>query len=166
MLNPKFMRQKIGYTLIVSVKLWIILLFLFLLPSCSNKPYRNIKFKSLAAEHVYSFSIPSGGKIQKNPTYKRTGHTEEYRVLYNDSSVVYIIDDNVNGANINLVNCWGNGHAPSKKYLDTVNYEGQQHNGKYWRQSFVGPIVVGYINVSKENKELFDNALLTIHEKK
>jgi hypothetical protein len=116
---------------------------------------------------TYYLDVPKGGKFQKPPFKRMTEHAEERRVLYRDSSLIYIVNEPIFGAKLNLINCWGIGRGPhGRRGYDSISYSGLQKDGRYWRQDFVGKIAIGYINVSKENKELFDKALATLRRRK
>jgi hypothetical protein len=116
---------------------------------------------------TYYLEVPKGGRFQKPPFKLMTEHAEELRVLYQDSSLIYLVNEPIFGAKLNLINCWGIGGVPhDRKANDTITYQGIQKDGRYWRQDFIGSIAIGYINVPEEKKEAYNTALSTLRRKK
>lgn len=112
----------------------------------------------------YTLAVPKGGRLTKG-RYDFTGdHHTEYRILYPDSSIIYIGNNNWSGSKLNIINRVESGiRGINKKHVnDSLYFEGTQKSGKYWKENFLGDIVVGYVNVKPEAKENYDVSLRSV----
>lgn len=119
--------------------------------------------ESETKERTYILEIPKRGKIDKNAVL--TGdYKSEYRIIYPDSSIIYITNDEWNGSRLNIQNRMAIGiNGYTKKTLtDTIEVHGVQENGRYWKELILNDIVVGYYNLPEEHKQLFDEVLTKI----
>lgn len=129
-----------------------------------NKAY-NFALTTIASdfkvEKTFVVSLPAKGKKEK--IYPQNGKIYiEYRISYPDNSVFYLSNDIWNGSRLNVENLISigiNGHA-RETLMDTVSYSGNE--GSFWKQHFVGDIVVGYINASSSMREKFEIAITSI----
>jgi len=105
-------------------------------------------------------------KAKKKKVYPRNGRLEvEYRFSYPDESIFYFSNDVRNGSPLNYNNLFDIGiKAYNKRDQDTLSNEGIQNDGKYWKEQMLGKVVVGYVNVKKENKLIFDALINSIEE--
>lgn len=111
----------------------------------------------------YSMELPTG--FMK---YIVVGdHERELRYLFPDSSIIYITNDIEGGSPLNYDNIRrkDNGLFVQKLNNDTLYIEGLQENDLYWKECKLGRVTVGYVNVSKENKQLYDKALNSLKKK-
>lgn len=160
-------------------------LYCLLIISCAaSKPFKSVKYKFNETSAVNIF-----GKVPKNyvDIKKIKVHNEtfdiEYQYVYNDSSILYISNaktftfpnyDNINNidsedsrlrlqdddfiveTNKILI---GNGKTPLPRIPYNIIFEGVDKDSLFWKDMKYGNIYIGYMGVSKRNKELFDNAL-------
>ena len=139
-----------------------------------NEDYSRIRFNEKVASgstsktQDYIFEVPKGGKLSKG-SYDFTGdyHTE-YRIMYPDSSILYIGNDNWSGSKLNVINRVEAGIRGINKRNenDSLYFEGVQKNGRYWKENFLGDIIVGYVNVKQEDKEKYDKSVQSIRPNK
>lgn len=156
------------------------LLIILLLLGCKSidhhqEPrFKCINYKGLFPDEIdeghymkktYHIKVPLGGDLNRDVI---TGdfHTE-YRIIYPDSSIIYITNDEGRGSPLNFENLYNIGIQDYHKQhlLDTLNYEGQQDDGRFWKVNVVGEIVVGYLNVIEEKKQQFDESLFSLRER-
>ncbi|MEZ4986707.1 MAG: hypothetical protein R2795_17000 [Saprospiraceae bacterium] len=108
--------------------------------------------------------LPEKGKKKK--VYPQNGKIYiEYRISYPDNSVFYISNDIWNGSRLNVENLiviGVNGHTKEVP-MDTVSYSGGE--GKFWKEQFIGDIVIGYVNASPLMKNKFENAITSLQIK-
>jgi len=131
--------------------------------------FSKVNFKSLEyvdgnpLEVSYHMEIPRGYKTVD----ASTNHSREKRFLYEDGSVIYMTDDEWRGSGLNFENLASIGISSYHKnnVFDTLNNEGQQKNGSYWREYVAGQVVVGYTNLSSDKKKIYDQALATLRRK-
>ncbi len=95
----------------------------------------------------------------------------EYSFKYDDGSIIYVCTDIYNGSYLNYNNRMSldiNTYAKLRSIepIDTIKNYGMQQNGKYWLEYILGDIVIGYLNVPSEFKELFDNVIPSLKRKK
>lgn len=134
-----------------------------------NEDYTIIKFRESFPSgnktilQKYNIEVPRFGKLTKG-TYDFTGdYHSEYRIVYVDSSILYIGNDNLNGSKLNVVNRVNIGvRGITKNLNDSLYLEGVQENGRYWKESILGEIVIGYVNVKKIERDKFDKALQSL----
>ncbi|WP_143255069.1 hypothetical protein [Alkalitalea saponilacus] len=90
-------------------------------------------------------------------------HYIEYRLAYNDSSIIYITNDDKSGGAINIFKEKKYGKDVSLKILlnETLDLNGE-YMGRYWREKKESNVVVGYINVLPQDIEKFNIILSTL----
>lgn len=117
-------------------------------------------------EQEKTFIAPLPKKGKKKKVYPQNGKIYiEYRVSYPDNSVFYISNDIWNGSRLNVENLIAigiNGHTKETP-MDTVSYSGGE--GKFWKEQFIGDIVIGYVNASPSMKDEFENAITSLEIK-
>ena len=142
------------------------------LSACSNKEFKLIRFNGTKEQGSKSvplkleIEVPKGGKLRKG-TYDFTGdYHAEYRIVYPDSSILYIGNSNETGSRLNMANRVSKGiNALYKKHpLDSLYLDGKQGNGMHWKENVLGDFIVGYVNVPSEKKKEFDKALLSVRK--
>lgn len=124
---------------------------------------RSVEYEGDTQKEVtYLMDVPKGAKF----TEVNLSHGKEKRIEYRDGSILYISDDEWRGSGLNFSNRVSIGHYSYHKEIlyDTLNNAGQQSDGNHWREYVVGQVVVGYVNIPKDRKELFDQALATIRK--
>ena len=137
---------------------------LFFLISCRSAnmhdDYSLIRFKEKLINgkneklQDYIIEVPKGGRLIK-ADYEFTGDFHmEYRIYYSDSSIFYIGNSNWTGSKLNIANRFNIGiEGINKKHEnDSLYFSGIQKDGRYWKEEFLGDIIVGYINVNPEKK--------------
>jgi len=144
--------------------------------ACSNKinrEFKLIKFNgtieqgSKSAPLKLAIEVPKGGELRKG-TYDFTGdYHVEYRIVYPDSSILYIGNSNLTGSRLNMVNRVSSGiNALYKEHpLDSLYFDGKQSNDRVWKENILGDFIVGYVNVPPDKKSEYDKALATIRKK-
>lgn len=116
----------------------------------------------------YLFDVLKGGILTKGKhDFTGSGYSE-YRIVYTDSSALYIGNDIWHGSRLNLNNRIREGiNGINRKNLsDSIYFEGIQADGKYWKEQILNDILVGYINVIPEKKREYDHALESVRIKK
>jgi hypothetical protein len=108
----------------------------------------------------YHLEVPVGGKLIKGKNDFTGDYHSEYRIIYADSSILYIGNDNWHGSRLNIVNRANKGiRGINKQYVtDSLYFEGVQFDGKYWKENILNDIVVGYVNVKPDEKSKYDKA--------
>ncbi|MEJ0055868.1 MAG: hypothetical protein WDN75_09590 [Bacteroidota bacterium] len=112
---------------------------------------------------LYCLSVPKGGKL-----LTVTGsHEKEIEVSYPDSSFIYITNEANGGSHLNYknVSSLGKDVYTNKLLKDTLLLQGSQSDGRFWKESKIGQIVVGYVNASPDKKEEYDKALASLIRK-
>lgn len=148
------------------------LIFILIFSSCSSEKeitkvyYTHISSTTSEQKGInYSIEIPKGFRLKVYKAGGEAGESREYRYL--DSSVIYISDfgSSLNESNIEI------GGYSSKKFDfsmkqnrligDSLILTGRTKSG-YWKEINIGAMAVGYLNVSDQKKEVFDEALKTL----
>jgi hypothetical protein len=110
---------------------------------------------------TFKMSIPKGFTINYedfNPEFKEVVYT------YKNNIKIYITDNTFGGSALNGDNKL-NDRITSinrKTLQDSIYMYGSQKDDNYWKENILNDIVVGYLNVPKERKEEFDQAIATI----
>lgn len=148
-------------------------LLILSLSACSNKingEFTLIKYNGTIEQGSkpvplkLAIEVPKGGKLRKG-TYDFTGDYHlEYRIVYPDSSILYIGNSNETGSRLNMVNRVSKGiNALYKDHpLDSLYFEGKQSDGMYWKENVLGNFILGYVNVPSEKRKEFDKALNSV----
>lgn len=133
---------------------------LFLLKFEAYLPARNGQL-----HQVFYMDVPAGGRIDNRSTLTGDFH-KETRIIYSDSTILYITNNFESGSRANFENRYNSGfRSLAKKYpADTLNIEGVQINGRWWREHYCQYIVVGYSNVLSVNKKKYDYVLSTLRD--
>ena len=84
---------------------------------------------------------------------------------YLDGSELFISNAFYDGTSLNIKNR-NYSHKPRIADIDSLSSFGTQENNLLWREVIAGKVVVGYLNVPSEKKELFDKALGTLRHRK
>ena len=117
-------------------------------------------------EEIKTIEVPLPKRGKKKKIYPQNGEIYvEYQISYPDNSTFYITNDIWNGSRLNvdnLIEIGINGHT-KESLLDTVSYQGGEN--QFWKEQFLGEIVVGYVNASPSKKEAFENAIASINKK-
>ncbi len=92
-----------------------------------------------------------------------TKNKEEKNLIYKDSSIIFFSFDNLGGSRVNRINRIEKDIEINRKtYNDTLILEGVNNKNLYWKECFFDDIVVGYLNVSLNNKNKYDNFIKSI----
>lgn len=136
-----------------------LLLSVMLVASC--KAQRIVKFT--AGEFKYLLDIP--GNYNVSEVVDDHGF-REHRIVYPDSSIIYITNDTRSGGATNTVKAkkYGNGIYLKILSSDTLNISGKEDD-EYWREQKIDDIVVGYMNVPLNKKDEYDMALSTLRRR-
>ncbi len=155
--------------------------FLIIIIGCSlQKEMVTVKYKPTKMSKKYYLEIPRGFTFEG---YGAVGL--ENRYVYADSSFIYVTNFR-NTPNYYNIRKLGDSIAQYRfqdeeltteinqlsgktvrEFLpDTLEISGIQINGQYWKDIKIGCINVGYINVTKEKKDIFDNAIKSIRERR
>lgn len=113
----------------------------------------------------YSAHMPKGFKLRVVLAGGEFGTTKEF--LYPDSSCLYISDyKQVSDPNYENIQKSGlisqrftYSNVTAQSLCDTLNLEGIDSNGLYWKEVFIGKICIGYNKVREERKAAFDKAI-------
>lgn len=137
----------------------LILSFLCLL-ACKSKEYLKIPLGT----QTYILKIHSEYKILK---FVDDHAYTEYHLVFPDSAIVYITNDNNLGGALNVFKAekFGDGIYIKIATNDTLDISGSI-NGRFWRERKENMVVFGYINVPSESKEFYDKILSSLKRKK
>lgn len=113
----------------------------------------------------YLLDVPKGGKLTKA---NAGDYCREYRVSYSDSSVLYIINDRDAGSRLNYENRFKKNIKSIIRdpQSDSLVIAGVQEDGRYWKEKYVGEMVVGYVNAKAGQLPAYENSLLTLRKAK
>jgi hypothetical protein len=112
---------------------------------------------------AYILKVPKGYKL----TIVSGSHEKEFQFIYPDSSIIYITNNSNSGSYLNYENVVRQSSEIYKEQLlkDTLYLEGLQEDSRYWKETKLSKIVVGYINTPLSKKKIFDEALSSIQRK-
>ena len=153
------------------MKTTVSILTLLLLFSCSSVnnglTKERIVFKKdqIGYRITYSIFIPDLSNRQHNKLISFGGHGHGFEIIYADSSTIYYTNDHgmVTPNHKNYERIKLKGHSTFYENKDTVLI-GQQPDGRYWKEIRNGEDYFGYLNVMKQDKDLFDKSLKTIEK--
>lgn len=94
----------------------------------------------------------------------------EYRFIYKEGLIIYISSNIYNGSSLNYENLYKKGiisYSRGRKddFKDTIKNSGLSIRSTYWLEYILGDVVVGYVNVPEDKKEVFDKAVSSIIRK-
>lgn len=113
----------------------------------------------------YLMDVPKEG--YKDEFIVSGSHETEHRVVYQDSSIIYLTNDEAGSAlNYDNIQKISDKQQTGKLFVDTLSLEGQTEEGLYWKEVKLDEISVGYINVPPDKKEQYEQALSTIRRKR
>ncbi|NLF44317.1 MAG: hypothetical protein GX587_16620 [Bacteroidales bacterium] len=149
-----------------------------LMASCSiSKDLVKIKFKPRESYPMYLLEVPKDYELKiLSVTVEK-----EYQFAYRDSSMIYLTNFG-NTPNYENIKKMGDsifnyrfqndemteeinqimGREVIKVLPDTFELSGIDGNSLFWKDIKVGKISIGYQNVTKYRKELFDKSLKTL----
>lgn len=141
---------------------------IFFIISCKNiNKSTTVKYKTEYNRKIgkigklrFSMKIPSNHTVL---SYYAGGEWNAKEYWYKDSSVIYITSEK--GIHtLNYENLTKNEENFMKRFLskDTLTFSDTTQNGKFWKDVKLEHISIGYTNVPKEKKELFDKALKSL----
>lgn len=88
----------------------------------------------------------------------------EYQFLFKNGEIFYITTDIYNGSKLNSKNLF---EIRKEIYFknrslatDTIKNSGRNED-KHWSENILGNIVLGYVNITEDDKKYFDEAILT-----
>ena len=148
-----------------------------ILTSCTmSKDLTTIKY-SPKANIKYSLEVPKGYEVKG---YEVTIEKER-RYVYSDSSFIYITNfritpnyENIRSLGDSVLQLRFQNEELTKQVNellgknqvtvlpDTFELSGKNSKSLYWKDIKVGLVSIGYENVPKEKKELFDKSLKTL----
>jgi hypothetical protein len=141
---------------VIDMQTNFVFIVFFLLSCNTNRiPTRKILFKDSfdyyekRISQKYSIEFPKEGILKKS-RYDFTGEGKlEYRILFPDSSVFFINNNFENISRLNRVNMFETGVKSLNRtqVFDTLLYKGTQKNGRFWKEHYLGDLVIGYSNV-------------------
>lgn len=112
----------------------------------------------------YLMDVPKEG--YKDELIVSGSHETEHRVVYQDSSIIYLTNDEAGSAlNYDNIQKISDKQQTGKLFVDTLSLEGQTKEGLYWKEVKLDEISVGYVNVPPDKKEQYERALSTIRRK-
>ncbi len=134
-----------------------------LLISCVSSKSLKLETYEEGKKIRYILDLPSGYEFKENQ-----GEVfKEYHFLYPDGSVFYFTDDYESGGAVNKdkIEKYGDDILVKIAINDTLDINGSNEEGKYWREKKETNVVIGYISATKERKVEFDNVILTMQRK-
>lgn len=137
--------------LIISITLLFI--------SCS--PMQKVKFGDSNDAVRFKMSIPKGYELFR----ACSSYEEEFVYNYPDSSILYLSsfgNANVNYDNVRQQGTYYKLFEAQVLHQDSLNLEGVDEKGAYWRNICIGRYEVGYSNVDKNKKDFYDRILATL----
>ena len=105
----------------------------------------------------YCIRVPKGGKVLKESSLYTGDFHIEWRILYPDSSIFYINNNEWSGSVLNYPNLLNIGISGYTKnhLLDTLIHFGN-NKGLLWKECVIGDIVLGYVKASSFRSNQFD----------
>ncbi len=148
-----------------------------ILASCTiNKELRSVKYCPKTGLR-YSLDVPNGYEIKG---YEVTIEKER-RYIYKDSSFIYFTNfrntpnyENIKNLGDSVLQLRFQNEELTKQVNeilgknqiailpDTFELSGMNRKSLFWKDIKIGSISIGYDNVTKEKKELFENSLKTL----
>jgi hypothetical protein len=141
---------------------------------CSSQELIKVQFNQMAlssSQEVierYTMKLTKSFELRKYLAGGEVGESNEF--WYKDSSVIYITDF-PNSLNYDNIQSSGYGYerfefkmGDKAKFGDTLVLSGITKNNLYWKEILVKNISIGYMNVTQNKKEIFDNVLKTFQE--
>ncbi|MBW6481217.1 MAG: hypothetical protein K0B37_17445 [Bacteroidales bacterium] len=152
-----------------------------ILTSCTvNKDLTTVKYSPTQAHPDYYLDVPKGYEFKG---YEVTIEKER-RYVYNDSSFVYITNfmntpnyENIKSLGDSVLQLRFQNEELTKQVNellgknqvtvlpDTFELSGMNSKSLFWKDIKIGKVSIGYDNVPKEKKELFDKSLKTLKMK-
>jgi hypothetical protein len=152
-----------------------------ILTSCTvNKDLTTVKYSPAQAHSGYYLDVPKGYEFKG---YEVTIEKER-RYVYNDSSFVYITNfrntpnyENIKSLGDSVLQLRFQNEELTKQVNellgknnirvlpDTFELSGMNSKSLFWKDIKIGKVSIGYDNVPKEKKELFDKSLKTLRIK-
>jgi len=131
--------------------------------------YPSGKEKDLVKQRI---KIENHVLLISTPNYKNKlscyvgGHGISFDIKFSDKAQIFYNADKALG-------------IPTSDFYKSINYVyplgeiprdtiigGEQPNGKYWKEKIINGNSIGYINVSKSKKEVFDKSIETFKKQK
>lgn len=129
--------------------------------SCGNVKKIFLKIYENGKAIKYQIQIPKKYSLVK--TVRSDDGDRDIIIYYEDSTIIFLSDDIKSGAFINVYKSYKYGDNIVVKILanDTLNLEGI-YEGKFWREKKANPIVLGYMNVPRHKKEVYDQVIESV----
>lgn len=143
------------------MNLYKTLLLIIFLSSCTN--YNIVRYKEADYDSDDNLNLKIKIPIGYNMTKNKYDHSTEYLFTYKDSSTLFISNNKFSGARINQVNRIKKGiDVIFRKHInDTIKINGKTKD-RYWLEHIYDNFCIGYMNVSKKDKQKFDNAINSV----
>lgn len=141
------------------MKRTLLLSFSILLLSCGSTKrisFKSDTFMSSGIKEKFEMIIPRGYSVESSDL--KTNLLKKW--TYPDESFIYISLDISFSDSPNISN-WVNCSDVSKKFKCT---DGVDKQGNYWKEVVKNNLVIGYKNVSVNNKSEFDNTILSFQK--
>lgn len=147
----------------------IIIIFILLVSCMTTLDFSKKRFTVYEVENqkeirrVYTVNIPK----EYNDYKIISGHGKEHQFWYSDSLLLYFSTERNTPNNENIRNA-GQWDEKFKHIIglressDTLIFEGRNYRNNFWKELIIGEINIGYLNVPKEKKSVFDHAINSI----
>lgn len=128
------------------------LALVFMVSSCSQYKTINYKYTDIDSNRINKLSLKVPKGFIRNDISTIEG--EEIRLIYPDSSVIFVSNNFLSGSISNKQNRLEKGIDVifKEKYNDTLVFKGSTKKGLLWEEHFLNNVVIGFLNVT-ENKE-------------
>lgn len=153
----------------MKYKLFLLCILIFISCSIHKNGFERERIvfekKEIGNKKVYKISKPTLPNNKSEIILIVGGHGHGFQIKYSNSALIYYTNDNVisspNQTNYDTVDWKGYGILDEPK--DTI-LEGRQKNGLYWKEVRKGEDFIGYKNITKKNKEYFDESILSFNK--
>ena len=149
-----------GILVLARWKCFVFILILSIIACSVNNQFYVTKFES------YKIKVPKG---YVNHKVISGNHGKELQFWYKDSMLFYFGNEygisTPNSYNINNNQQMRNIKTKELLENDTFNLEGTTYNNFVWRECNYKNITIGYMNVPKDKKEIFDKAINSLCRK-
>ncbi|MGB0522487.1 MAG: hypothetical protein ACPGJS_05980 [Flammeovirgaceae bacterium] len=144
------------------MKQLIIVVLLIVFVSCTSGSLTRIKFNPVRGGVKCHLLIPKNYELERI-----SGHGNRFSYTYQDSSMIYISTFN-NTPNYDNLRSQGTYYTKwfAQKSDSSLVLSGEDSLGLYWKDITEGVLSIGYMNVSKQQKALFDSALNSLKYEK
>ena len=146
------------------MKVLYVILAIFIIGCASNQKLGKLKFIAPSTqtidEKIKCYVEVPGNYVDEARSNDVHNNLFVKSVIYSDSSQFYI-SNNLSGSVKNFHNRvdYNMPMVERENILDTLVLKGLDENGLYWKEVFIGEVVVGYLKANENRKGQFEYAI-------